>query len=135
MAITNPITSKIKAFRKRSFLKGLNNRAGKKVLKVFEKNYDKQVFQGDNGRRKRWAKRKEPDTDPILRDTGRMRKSFQFRSSAKGFEIKNTAPYAHYHQEGTDDMVARPIIYHSKTIDKIIEKEIFDSLDDLFGVK
>lgn len=54
--------------------------------------------------------------EPILRFDGTLEASMTsprggvFRVTSKGFEVGTDVPYARAHQDGTDRMVARPII-------------------------
>jgi phage gpG-like protein len=82
----------------------------------------------------RWSKRKKDTGKRILYDTGNMKKSFKIvnQSSSKA-KIINTADYSGFHQNGTDVMPARQIMYKSKTLDKEVEKLIIKEIDKIFS--
>jgi phage gpG-like protein len=73
-----------------------------------------------------WKPRKDNKKHKLLKKTGKMRKGFQFRTSNRGFTIKNNVDYSGYHEEGTENMVRRSAMdpSQSKEIDKIVENEI-----------
>ncbi len=113
----------------------VSKRSSKKVLDHFEKTYDKQGFERDSGQFVRWSKRKNSkNKKPLLKDSGRMRKSFQLKVKKRSFQIVNAVGYASYHQTGTDKMDARPIMYKSKEVDKIVLDEIDRAVKEMLGL-
>jgi len=82
-----------------------------------------------------WAPRKDDKKHPLLNKTGRMKRSFQFKSNRKGFTIQNSTLYSGYHEEGTDKMPKRSALdpKDSKAIDLIVEKEI-DKMMERIGL-
>jgi phage gpG-like protein len=45
-----------------------------------------------------WAKRKDKLSHPILENTGKMRKSFRYKTGRDSVEIYNVVDYFQYHQ-------------------------------------
>ena len=105
-------------------LRKTSRNIGKETLKVFEKSFSKGGFEKPDGKFKRWAKRKHKYPHPVLKDTRKLQKGFRFKANKDGFTISNKTPYSSYVQEGSAHNAARPIMYHSKTIDKIVVKEL-----------
>jgi phage gpG-like protein len=61
--------------------------------------------------RSAWEPRKPPTgTWPILEKTGRMRKSYRVTATTTGVKVENSTKYAGYHETGTANMVARPVL-------------------------
>jgi phage gpG-like protein len=106
---------------------------GQKVVQFFIKNYSKEGY-FQNNTFVPWSQRKKDTKKPLLYDTGDMKKSFTVAYPVKGeFTVSNTAEYSKYHQEGTDKMPKRPILYDDKQVEEIIEGAVFDELDKLFA--
>ena len=58
-----------------------------------------------------WEPRKPPTgTWPILEKSGRMRKSYHVTATTTGIKVENSTKYAGYHQTGTANMPARPVL-------------------------
>lgn len=75
------------------------------------------------GTPKKWAKLKEPYASwkrkhfgnlPILVLTGKMRAGFTWEAGPRSLKVSNAARYWQYHQDGTQNMVARPVLQISK---------------------
>ena len=109
--------------------------AGKKVMAHFEKNFDNQGAENEKGTFKRWKERSASNKSrkPILKDTGKMRKSFKLKTKKDQFSIKIMVPYARFHQTGTDILPEREMLYHSEKIDDIIVKELDDVILKMLG--
>jgi hypothetical protein len=58
-----------------------------------------------------WAPRKPPTGSwPILERTGAMRRGFKVMATAAQLTITNSTDYLKYHQTGTANMPARPVL-------------------------
>jgi phage gpG-like protein len=80
-----------------------------------------------------WAKRKYQVNHPLLRKTGRLAGSFQLQRQGNGFVVTNTAPYAQYVNDGTNDTSARPILYESEQLSQDLDKVFTEHLRKLFN--
>ena len=112
-------------------------KSGEKVLYYLLNNYSKEGYSlNDNFTKWQPLKnpRPKPYTDnPILYKTGNMKKSFRLTYDIASFTIDNEMYYSIYHQNGTDKMPARPILYEDSNIEKIIKDCVFDELDKMFS--
>lgn len=79
-----------------------------KQVRTLKKAYLEGGHQKRGGRR--WAPVKRKLPPPILIRTGRMRRSTSHDSIGLRTTFFNTAPYAAYHQHGTRNMPARPVL-------------------------
>ena len=117
-------------------LKVVAKHASKKLLKFYERDFAKGGYRKEKGGNGfvRWAKRKKSYPHPILKKTKRLQKSFRSGIVRFGFEIVNTTPYAQWHQEGTDNMAARPVLTWSKKSEKIVVDEVKKQVLKLLGL-
>tara|TARA_R110002051_G_scaffold178163_1_gene247986 strand:- start:33 stop:437 length:405 start_codon:yes stop_codon:yes gene_type:complete len=115
----------------------VSRKAGKRVMSHFEKNFDKQGSETEKGTFVRWAERSSANKSrkPILKDTGRLRKSFKIKFNKGGFSIINPIPYGAIHQQGNDNLPERPIIWHSEEIDNIIVAELDKKVMKMLGIR
>jgi hypothetical protein len=59
---------------------------------------------------KAWAKREDDKPHPILEKTGKMRRGWRIITSPKGIWARNRVKHTKFHQFGTRNMVARPMV-------------------------
>jgi phage gpG-like protein len=110
-------------------------KAGAGTLKFFLNNYTHQGYY-EEGSFLPWKKRKDLKNEkPILYKSGDMKKSFHVEYGKGNFTVSNTKSYSKYHNEGTEHLPKRPILYDDVKIQKIIEDAVFFELDKLFGTK
>jgi hypothetical protein len=58
----------------------------------------------------RWAKRTERKPWAVLDNTGKMKRRWRVITSPKGIWARNKDPKTRFHQFGTRNMVARPMV-------------------------
>ncbi len=77
---------------------------GEEVQKLIQEEFD--------GRTDPYEAPWEPTqrTNPILEDTGKLRRGFRMESGATTFRIRNDVDYATFHQYGTRYLVPRKMI-------------------------
>jgi hypothetical protein len=110
-------------------------KAGEGVLRFFLNTFTKEGFYNE-GDFIPWVVRKDlKNKKPILYKTGDLKKAFHIEYSKSEFTISNTKDYSKYHNEGTDKMPKRPIIYDDVKVEEIIEKAVFEELDKIFNIK
>jgi phage gpG-like protein len=108
-------------------------KAGEGVLRFFLNTFTKEGFY-DNGEFIPWAQRKNlMNKKPILYKTGDLKKAFHIEYSKSEFKIFNTKEYSKYHNEGTEHLPKRPIIYDDKKVSEIINKAVEEELDKIFN--
>ena len=127
----NNLDKQISALKRTSTWKRTNSSIARRVRRVYMKFFNKQQQETVGP----WALRKDDKKHPLLNKTGRMKRSFQFKSNRKGFTIQNSSPYSGYHEEGTNRMPKRSALdpKNSKAIDLIVEKEI-DKMMERIGL-
>jgi len=82
---------------------------GEEVLKLIQEEFNTRA----DPWRRAWAETQRPN--PILEDTGRLRRSFRMESGPRTFRVYNATPYASFHQYGTRRLVSRKMIPDSTT--------------------
>lgn len=106
--------------------------AGRYSLRFFLANFDR----GGSLRNERfvpWKKRKYQVNHALLHETGALRAGFKLQSKGpKGFTITNDVPYAAYHNEGTDHLPQRPLLYESKKLEAQLTARMTVALNNLF---
>lgn len=101
------------------------------ILLFFRTNYNKEGWT-DSGFTP-WQQRKYTVNRKLLVKTGTMRDGMQIAAdSFTKIVITNDVPYFEYHNNGTDHLPKRPMIYDSATLDKEVEQIIEANLMKLF---
>jgi hypothetical protein len=59
---------------------------------------------------KAWAKREKKESWPLLEKSKDMRRGWRVITSPKGIWARNKDPKTRFHQDGTRNMVARPMV-------------------------
>jgi hypothetical protein len=59
---------------------------------------------------KAWAKREDDKPHPILEKSGKMRRGWRIITSPKGIWARNRVKHTKFHQDGTRNLVARPMV-------------------------
>lgn len=97
--------------------------------------YEKQQYDKGKGIVK-WQARQKQKPTKLLVDTGRLKNSIRvYNKTTDSFRIATSVPYAHYHNEGTQNIPARPFLYQSNELDRQVEKLIEEKLNKLFNVR
>ena len=99
---------------------------GNKYFQHLKHNWNLEQYVNENGQVVKWEpldpdyeKRKKKIGDmSILVYTGELLNSFNIRSDSRGFEIWSDDPKALYHQKGTENIPARPMLYIDKNFIK-----------------
>jgi hypothetical protein len=79
---------------------------GKSVRALISEGFDKR--QAPDG--KAWKEREQRQTWPLLEKTGKMRRGWRVAVSSKGLKTSNRTKHTKFHQDGTRNMVARPMV-------------------------
>ncbi|GAB3194679.1 phage gpG-like protein [Pontibacter aydingkolensis] len=81
----------------------------------------------------KWKERKLKVNRKMLVETGYLRDSMKITSQRfERVKIAITAPYAEYHQNGTDTLPQREMVYESNKLNKQVESIIKKELDKIF---
>ena len=109
----------------------IRNKIAEKSVKFFLINYSKEGTNKSNFTR--WKDRKKDTGKKILFRSGDMKSSFHIKNiNANKVQIMNTMSYSGYHQDGTDNLPQREILYQSDKLDNEIEDLIVKELDKIF---
>lgn len=112
----------------------IRNKMAKKAVKFFQVNFTKQGKR-DSGFT-RWKDRQVSTNKPMLFDTGKMKKSFKIvNKSVDIFQIINTADYSGFHNEGTENLPKREILYESEELMGELNDIILDEVSKILGFK
>lgn len=115
------------------FIELIARRSSRLIMRYFLLNYSKQGSEADN-QFVAWRERKDKkNKNPLLVKSGDMKSSFKTSVRNNGFLIENLQPYFQYHQEGTEHIPQREMLYHNEHTDKIITKEIDLVITNLLG--
>lgn len=102
-----------------------------KLQKLFLDSYSNEGYWQD-GKFVGWKPIEKDHGDPILYKSGKMKQSFEINYvDNQTFEIKNTASYSSYHNQGTGKIPARPIIYDDAKVEELISKEVEIELEKI----
>lgn len=107
------------------------------ALLDFKENFRRQGTRDDGGGTKAWAKRKRNKskadaTRAILTKSGRLKRSLRKKPLPGQARVITNVIYAQRHQEGDDDMKARPFMITTKPLLADIEEHVFKKLDKIF---
>ncbi len=99
----------------------ITQRVGRVLLKFFIDTYSKESYYYNNNLTPWAARQNRNNPKPLLYDTGNMKSNFHIQYGVSKFTLINTVPYAVYHQEGTEYIPSRPILYADKKVIDLIK--------------
>ncbi len=109
------------------------------AVNEFKENFRREGYRDDRGKVVKWAKRKRyknkrDKSRGVLTKTARLKRGFRKKSSYNEARVVNNTIYASTHHFGDKErgIPERPIVKHSKALEKDIEKHYFKELDKIF---
>jgi hypothetical protein len=87
-------------------MRAVSEAMGKRVRGLISEGFDER--RAPDG--KAWKKREQQKPWSLLEKTGKMRRGWRVIVSAKGMKTTNRFPHTKFHQDGTRNMVARPMV-------------------------
>lgn len=124
---------KIKTFFFNKLKPELPKRLAQHMLLFYRTNYNKEGYMTERTFIP-WKERKFKVNRKLLVKSGDMRDGmYVVAQDFSNIKIGNDTEYFDYHNEGTDHIPARPMIYESDQLEDEIEKIIEENIWKLFG--